>query len=565
LTLITDTLDTPYSGMLPGYVRGYYSFGECHINLAHLARLSRARLILDSAIGLDLPKKQVLCANGEPIDFDLLAIDIGSTPAQIAVPGVAEYAILAKPVPAFLAAWQEILGAIANWDERSPLAVGIVGGGAGGVELALNIQGRIAELLRERGLSTELLTVHLFHRQPELLTGYGAGVGRLFRRLLLDRGIQLHLGRSVVGIEKGATSTQVIHCDGGLMVSCHYIFWVTNAAAPSWLRAAGLATDEQGFIAVADTLQSVSHPDVFATGDIATVLGQRRAKAGVFAVRQGRPLFENLQRVLGGQEPRPFYLQQRHLALIGTGDRRAVAAWDGFGVGPWSLWWQWKERIDRRFMAQFRMVLLRKCLIVLTRYPELGKVKTRLIPAVGEEGAMALHQQMAERTISQAIAWRQQARFSTESAIGVWFTGGSEAQMATWLGTDLEYQPQPEGDLGDRMVAAFREAFRQGYGAVVMIGTDCPGIDLEILTTAFDLLERQELVLGPARDGGYYLIGLQRLIPELFRSIPWSTPEVFRQTVAAAASLDLTSAYLPELADVDLPEDLEAWAAIPPF
>jgi rSAM/selenodomain-associated transferase 1 len=585
LTLITDTLYAPYSGMLPGYVRGYYGFTECHIDLAHLARSAQARLILDRAIGLDLPKKQVWCADRDPINFDLLAIDIGSTPAQIAIPGAAEYAIPAKPVPEFLAIWQGVLGVIADWDAESPLSIGIVGGGAGGVELALNIQGRIAELLGDRGLPGGLLTVHLFHRQQELMTGYLQRIGGRFRRLLYERGIQLHLGRSVIGVDCPSDSSlleefrsnsagaedrkslgleKVIHCDSGLIVKCNYVFWVTNAAAPSWLKKSGLTTDDQGFIVVNDTLQSVSHPDVFATGDIATMIGQPRPKAGVFAVRQGQPLLENLQRVLVGQDPQPFYSQKRHLALIGTGDQQAVAAWGGSVMGPWNLLWRWKDRIDRRFMKQFEVESMRQCLIVFTRYPEVGKVKTRLIPALGQEGAMVLHRQMVERTIKRARAWREQSGLSPaiDSAIEVWFTGGDEVQMAAWLGEDLGYVRQPEGDLGDRMATAFREAFEQGYGSVVIIGTDCPGIDMEVLAEGFGLLEQQELVLGPAQDGGYYLIGLQRLVPELFRSISWSTAEVLKQTEALANSLDLTRAYLPELADVDLPKDLAVWEAI---
>lgn len=585
LTLITDTLYAPYSGMLPGYVRGYYGFTECHIDLAHLARSAQARLILDRAIGLDLQKRQVWCADQDPINFDLLAIDTGSTPAQIAIPGAVEYAIPAKPVPEFLATWQGVLRVVADWDAGSPLSIGIVGGGAGGVELALNIQERIAELLGERGLPGDLLTVHLFHRQQELMTGYSQRVGGRFRRLLYERGIQLHLGRSVIGVDcpvdsllleefrsnsagaedrKSLGLEKAIHCDSGLIVKCNYVFWVTNAAAPSWLKESGLTTDDRGFIVVNDTLQSVSHPDVFATGDIATMIGQPRPKAGVFAVRQGQPLFKNLQRVLVGQDPQPFYPQKRHLALIGTGDRQAVAAWGGVVMGPWNLLWRWKDQIDQRFMKQFRVESLRQCLIVFTRYPEVGKVKTRLIPALGEEGAMVLHRQMAERTIKQARAWRERSGLSPaiDGAIEVWFTGGDEMQMAAWLGEDLGYVRQPEGDLGDRMATAFREAFKQGYGSVVIIGTDCPGIDMEVLAEGFNLLEQRELVLGPAQDGGYYLIGLQRLVPELFRSISWSTAEVLAQTEALANSLDLTRAYLPELADVDLPKDLAVWEAI---
>ena len=114
-------------------------------------------------------------------------------------------------------------------------------------------------------------------------------------------------------------------CESGLTIECNYIFWVTNASAPQWLKAAGLATDEQGFILVGDTLQSQTHPQVFATGDIATMVNHPRPKAGVFAVRQGKPLFENLQRMMLGKTLKPYIPQKRYLSLIGTGDGRAIA------------------------------------------------------------------------------------------------------------------------------------------------------------------------------------------------------------------------------------------------
>jgi NADH dehydrogenase FAD-containing subunit len=132
------------------------------------------------------------------------------------------------------------------------------------------------------------------------------------------------------------------------------LIWVTNASAPPWLKAAGLATDERGFVLVQDTLQSCSHHFVFAAGDIATMVNYQRPKAGVFAVRQGPPLFTNWQRLLQGQPLKPYHPQTNYLALIGTGDSAAIASWGMFGYR--SQWlWRWKDRIDRQFMAQFNI------------------------------------------------------------------------------------------------------------------------------------------------------------------------------------------------------------------
>lgn len=196
------------------------------------------------------------------------------------------------------------------------------------------------------------------------------------------------------------------------------------------------------------------------------------------------------------------------------------------------------------------------CLIVFTRYPEPGKAKTRLIPALGEIGAAELHRHMAEHTLNQARDLRSQLPI----AIEIQFTGGDESQMSAWLGSDLAYRQQGSGDLGDRLSQAFVSAFDRGFQSVVVIGTDCPELDASVLLTAFEQLQHHDLVLGSAADGGYYLIGLRRYVPELFQGIAWSSDRVFAQTCTIAQQLGLSvSTKLPVLRDVDYPEDLAVW------
>ena len=195
---------------------------------------------------------------------------------------------------------------------------------------------------------------------------------------------------------------------------------------------------------------------------------------------------------------------------------------------------------------------MKTCLIIFTRYPEAGKVKTRLIPALGEEGAASLHRQMAEHTISQVRALQRLSPCDLE----VWFVGGNLALMQDWLGEDLTYQRQPDGDLGDRMRLAFQSIFDRGCKKAAIVGTDCPGLTTEILSQSFDALEDNSIVLGPAIDGGYYLIGLQYSIPELFIEINWSTATVLQDTLKIAAGLGIVPMLLPYLADIDLPQDL---------
>ncbi len=189
-------------------------------------------------------------------------------------------------------------------------------------------------------------------------------------------------------------------------------------------------------------------------------------------------------------------------------------------------------------------------LVIFTRYPEAGAVKTRLIPALGREGALKLHREMAEHTLRQAG--------SIAGEIEVRFTGGSRGLMKKWLGEGILYGKQEGRTLGEKLAHAFKEAFSAGHDRVVVIGTDCPGLSPAHIEKAFGLLVRTDLVLGPAADGGYYLIGLRRLYEELLQDITWGSSLVFRQTLAAAAELGLKTACLEKLADVDRPGDLPA-------
>jgi uncharacterized protein len=197
-------------------------------------------------------------------------------------------------------------------------------------------------------------------------------------------------------------------------------------------------------------------------------------------------------------------------------------------------------------------------LIVFTRYPQAGTTKTRLIPALGAQGAADWQQQMTEHLIVQA-QWLQASR---PIAIEVRFCGGTRDRMKRWLGSGLTYRAQGQGDLGDRLQQALETAFAQGSERVVIVGSDCPGIDTTLLSKAFDALVDGDLVLGPASDGGYYLIGLRRSIPALFDHIHWGTEQVWQQTMNTAHALGLSIAELPVLDDVDRPEDLPVWETI---
>lgn len=191
-------------------------------------------------------------------------------------------------------------------------------------------------------------------------------------------------------------------------------------------------------------------------------------------------------------------------------------------------------------------------LLVFTRYPQPGRTKTRLIPSLGAEPAAELQRFLTEQTLVQVDNLREYIPV----AIAIYYTGGDRSLMAQWLGADRDYRLQCEGDLGERMQQAFAESFRAGRQLVVIIGIDCPDLTSEILRSAFAALEQTDVVIGPAEDGGYYLLGMRRFIPELFQAIPWSSDRVFALTCQRLQDLRLTLSRLPQLQDLDRPEDL---------
>jgi rSAM/selenodomain-associated transferase 2/rSAM/selenodomain-associated transferase 1 len=202
----------------------------------------------------------------------------------------------------------------------------------------------------------------------------------------------------------------------------------------------------------------------------------------------------------------------------------------------------------------------RERLVVFTRYPEPRATKTRLIPLLGPKGAAGLQRLMTEHILRQAAKLRSCRRLSVE----VRYEGGSRRLMRRWLGPGLHYRLQEGGDLGKRMELAFKDAFAEGAEACIVIGSDCPGITQELLEDAFDQLAQNDLVLGPAADGGYYLIGLRNevagpTVSRLFTGITWGTGEVLTQTLKTARGLGLRVAKLELLRDVDRPEDLVVW------
>ena len=210
------------------------------------------------------------------------------------------------------------------------------------------------------------------------------------------------------------------------------------------------------------------------------------------------------------------------------------------------------------FILHNRPMTVRRRLILFARFPEAGRVKTRLIPALGAEGAAAVHRRLLLRTLRTAeVACRL-----CEADLDIRFDRGSEEAFHHWVGDRFVWRPQSVGDLGDRMDNAFGESFGAGSDATIVIGSDSPGLSPELLVAAFEKLDASSVLLGPAADGGYYLIGLRRRIPELFRGIEWGTDHVLSDSVRILAGLNVSPTFLTSLVDIDRPEDLPVWEQI---
>jgi len=345
ITVITRDVHTSYSGMLPGFIAGHYNFDESHIDLRPLAQFTGARLYHDEAVGLDLNARKVLCRGRPPVPYDLLSINIGSTPKMAGIPGAAENVTPVKPITQFVDYWAGVSERVLT--HYGPMRIGVVGAGAGGVEMTLAIQHRLEHLLAKQGRDSSHLEYHLITNSKTILPAFNHTTREKFDRTLAKRGIVVHTGRGVTEVE----ASDVLYADGSRL-PLDEIFWMTAAGATTWLANAGLDVDAEGFVRLKDTLQSTSHSDVFAAGDTAAVADHFRPKAGVFAVRQGRPLANNLRRALTNRALKSFKPQKEFLIIVSTGEKNAVASRSGWTVeGRWV--WRWKDWIDRRFMRKY--------------------------------------------------------------------------------------------------------------------------------------------------------------------------------------------------------------------
>lgn len=334
--LVTPEPWLAYSGMLPAWVAGHYPDSALHIDLQALAAAAGVEFIAEAVVGLDPDRGHVTLASGRRLGYDRLSLDIGSTADPLARAG--RHVIPVKPI-------ERLQDGITVFEQdfahRTMTArVAVIGGGAGGVELALSLAYRF----RDWPCPPQ---VQLISRGSSLLGQSAGSADRRLRAALARAGITLSLGVGVVDIVNGD-----LRCADGRRQAADVVFLATGARAPGWLAETGLALDTNGFVAVDWHLRSASHPDVFAAGDLAA-LPEPRPKSGVFAVRQGPVLSANLCREADTTSLRALSRSPAALALISLGARRAIAWRSGWSLPASRLVWWLKHMIDRRFVRRF--------------------------------------------------------------------------------------------------------------------------------------------------------------------------------------------------------------------
>jgi pyridine nucleotide-disulfide oxidoreductase family protein len=336
VTLVTPYARQMYSGMVPGLVAGHYAEPQVVIPLLPLARDAGVRWVEASAVALDAAARTVTLKDGQVIGYDVASIDTGATLARDAIPGAREHALFVRPIEHFVRLLEPLDGLVA----RRAIDLVVIGAGAAGFELAL----AFAHRLRRQGDGRS--RVAIVTGGPPPLAGYPASVIARGAAALRRHGVAV-LPAACVAVEAG-----VVRLAGGARVACDAPVVAIGTGPPAWLSGSALRLDDQGFVATGATLQSLSHPEVFAAGDCASRPDAPHPKSGVHAVRAGPPLAENLRRFIGGGTLQPHRPQQRTLNLLSCGEQSAIAAW-----GPWSaqgrwVWW-WKDRIDRAFVARY--------------------------------------------------------------------------------------------------------------------------------------------------------------------------------------------------------------------
>ena len=337
ITLINTSRHTVYSRMLPGLVAGHYGWRACFIDLEVLARFAGARLLRDIAVGLDLERKLVRCADAAEVPYDIASVDVGSAPSAPAFPHPDSRPMSVRPVQRFISTWD---GLVHEAGDRE-LTLQVVGATTAAIELCLSMQHRLLRRVPQNRVKFGVIAP-----TADILPDHNAGVRRRVTRILRGRGVAIRTARRVLRV-----ASKDLILEGDEVVPADHVLWATGPSAPRWLGEIGLRTNDEGFVLIDDKLRALSHPDIFAAGDVATMVDHQQPSE-LSAVHQGPSLAANLRLALRGDTPRAFEPPSSLLQLITTGDQNAIASWGPLHAeGHWV--WNWKDRIDRSFIRRY--------------------------------------------------------------------------------------------------------------------------------------------------------------------------------------------------------------------
>jgi selenide,water dikinase len=343
LTCISDHSVATYSGMLPAVLAGQVPRQQMEIDLVRLCSFANARLITDQVTGLDHTQRLIHFAQRPPIPFDVLSIGIGSVPMMQDVTVDAGILLKIKPMQTFLNRLADALTSLSDTVQDRPLRIVVVGAGVAGVEVTMCLPAFLSTHCSQPA------ALHLVTRSESILDAVIPSMRRRAETELQRRGVTVTTGRTVRRISEGQ-----IQLDDSTTVPADIVLWATGAAPPPLLQQLGLPQDDRGFVLTDNTLQVRSHPGIFAVGDTGTIVSQQLPKAGVYAVRQGPILWDNIHHTLSGDSLVAYQPQRSFLKLLNTGDGSAIGEWKGISFsGRWVM--KLKDRIDRRFMQMYQV------------------------------------------------------------------------------------------------------------------------------------------------------------------------------------------------------------------
>ena len=334
MSLVSPQPRALYSGMIPGWLAGHYDAAQCAIPITPLAEAAGVRFTAATATRIDPAHRRVEFDDGRSFGYDLLSIDTGPAADRDSIAGADRHALFVRPLG-------EFVERLASWvadTARSPRGLAVIGGGSAGVELAMALAWRL-------GAGARLTLV----AGPD-----GALPSHPPRARRLASAALRRLGIAVSAQACSTVTAERIGLGDGTWLDCDLALIATGPVASRWLASSGLSLDRAGFVATAPTLQTLSHPEVFAAGDVAVRPDSPHPRSGVYAVRAGAPLALNLRCAVAGLPLRNWKPQARALSLLACGGQRAIASWGPFALeGDWV--WRWKDRIDRGFVGGFNL------------------------------------------------------------------------------------------------------------------------------------------------------------------------------------------------------------------